>query len=163
MEGLGLGFMANHFDVVPVRTDDESSIVVRVVLRAQTRRTVVFAPSLKSRAMEVFDLLAILGYERQVEMCCLLFDPADAQRRLAAWAAELDAERTLRDNSYTERLECFEEERLALCVVADPEYDVIKHGSLDLWFRARPNDQVERRAATTPAEKKTLIGASART
>jgi hypothetical protein len=26
MEGLGLGFVANHFDVVPVRTNDESCI-----------------------------------------------------------------------------------------------------------------------------------------
>ena len=44
--GLGLGFVANHFDVVPVRTDDESCIVVRVVFRAQTRRTIVFATRL---------------------------------------------------------------------------------------------------------------------
>ena len=42
MEGLSLGFVANHFDVVPVRTNDESCIVVRVVVRAQTRRTIVF-------------------------------------------------------------------------------------------------------------------------
>ena len=34
MEGLGIGFVANHFDVVPVRTNDESCIVVRVVVRA---------------------------------------------------------------------------------------------------------------------------------
>jgi hypothetical protein len=32
MKGLGLGFVANHFDVVPVRTNDESCIVVRVVV-----------------------------------------------------------------------------------------------------------------------------------
>src|SRR5438093_12882213 len=66
MEGLGLGFVANHFDVVPVRTNDESCIVVRVVFRAQTRRTIVFATRLQSRAIESFDLLAILGRERQV-------------------------------------------------------------------------------------------------
>ena len=45
-EGLGFGFVANHFDVVPVWTNDESCIVVRVVLRAQTRRTIVFATCL---------------------------------------------------------------------------------------------------------------------
>src|SRR5436190_19069782 len=27
--GLGLGLVANHFDVVPVRTNDESCVVVR--------------------------------------------------------------------------------------------------------------------------------------
>ena len=43
MAGLGLGLVANHFDVVPVRTNDKSRIVVRVVLPAQTRRTIVFA------------------------------------------------------------------------------------------------------------------------
>ncbi len=63
MEGLGLGFVANHFDVVSVRTNDESCIVVRVVVRAQTRRTIVFATRLQSRAIESFDLLAILASE----------------------------------------------------------------------------------------------------
>ena len=64
IEGLGLGFVANRFDVVPVRADDESCIVVCVVVRAQTRRTIVFTARLQSRAIEIFDLLAILGYER---------------------------------------------------------------------------------------------------
>ena len=79
MEGLGLGFVANHFDVVPVRTNDESCIVVRMVVRAQTRRTIVFATRLQSRAIESFDLLAILGRERQVKMRRLLLGLADAQ------------------------------------------------------------------------------------
>ena len=65
IEGLGLGFVANHFDVVPVRTNDESCIVIRVIVRAQTRRTIVFATRLQSRAIESFDLLAIFGDERK--------------------------------------------------------------------------------------------------
>jgi len=52
MEGLGFGFVANHFDIVPVRTNDESCIAVRVVVRAQARRTIVFATRLQSRAIE---------------------------------------------------------------------------------------------------------------
>jgi len=32
MEESGLGFVANHFDVVSVRTDDERCIVVRLSL-----------------------------------------------------------------------------------------------------------------------------------
>jgi hypothetical protein len=91
-DGLGLGFMANHFDVVPVRTNDEGGIVVRVVLRAQTRRTIAFTPRLKSCAVEVFDLSAILGRESLVETRRLLLDSTDAQRRFAAWATKLDAE-----------------------------------------------------------------------
>ncbi len=75
----GLGFVANHFDVVPVRTNDESCIVVRVVARAQTRRTIVFATRLQSRALETFHLLAILGRERQVKMRRLLLGLVQAQ------------------------------------------------------------------------------------
>src|SRR6185312_3173983 len=82
VEGSGPGFVANHFDVVPVRTNDESCIVVRVVVRAQTRRTIVFAPRLQSRAIESFDLLAILGRERQVKMRRLLLGLVQTQRSL---------------------------------------------------------------------------------
>src|SRR5262249_37181783 len=76
---LGLGFVANHFDVVPVWTNDESCIVARVVLRAQTSRTIVFATRLQSSAIESFDLLAILGRERQVKMRRLLLGLVQAQ------------------------------------------------------------------------------------
>ena len=79
IDWLGLGFVANHFDVVPVRTDDESCIVVRVVVRAQTRCTVVFATRFHRRAIESFDLLAILGRERQVKMRWLLLGLVQAQ------------------------------------------------------------------------------------
>lgn len=72
MAGSGLGFVANHFDVVPVRTNDECRIVVRVVVGAQARSTIVFATRLESRAVEGFDLLAIVGRERQVKMRWLL-------------------------------------------------------------------------------------------
>ena len=79
IDWLGLGFVANHFDVVPVRTNDESCIVVRVVVRAQTRRAIVFATRLQSRAIEGFDLLAILGLEREVKMRRLLVGLVQAQ------------------------------------------------------------------------------------
>jgi hypothetical protein len=79
MEGLSLGCVANHLDVVPVRTKDESCIVVRVVTRAQTRRTIVVAARLQSRAIESFDLLAILGRECQVKVRRLLLGLVQAQ------------------------------------------------------------------------------------
>jgi hypothetical protein len=83
--------VANHFGVVPVRTDDESCIVVRVVVRAQTRRTIVFATRLQSRAIESFDLLAILGRERQVKMRQLLLSLVEA----AALTASVQADNML--------------------------------------------------------------------
>src|SRR5215471_3169082 len=126
MEGLGLGFVANHFDVVPVRTNDESCVVVRVVVRAQTRRTIVFATRLQSRAIESFDLLAIRGHERQVKMRWLLLGLVQAQRSLTLRVTKLDTVRgPLRDNSYPQRLEGLEEKRSTRCIVADSEFDVI--------------------------------------
>ena len=71
--------MANHFDVVPVRTNDESCVVVCVVVLAQTGRTIVLATRLQSRAIESLDLLAILGRERQVKMRRLLLGLVQAQ------------------------------------------------------------------------------------
>jgi len=50
-----------------------------MVMRAQTRRTIVFSTRLQSRAIESFDLLAILGRERQVKMRRLLLGLADAR------------------------------------------------------------------------------------
>ena len=79
MEGLGVGFVADHFDVVPVWTNDESRIVVRVVLRAQTRCTIVSAARRQGCAMEGFDLLPVLGCECQMQMRRLLFGLAQAQ------------------------------------------------------------------------------------
>jgi hypothetical protein len=79
IEDSSLGFVTDHFDVVSVRTNDESCIVVRVVVRVQTRRTIVFATRLQSRAIESFDLLAILGRERQVKMRRLLLGLVQAQ------------------------------------------------------------------------------------
>ena len=71
--------MANHFDVVPVRTNDESCIVVRVVVRAHAGRTIVLATRFQSRALEVLDLPAILRHERQVKMRGLLHSLVQAQ------------------------------------------------------------------------------------
>ncbi len=72
MEALGLRCVAHHFDVVPVRTNYKRCIVIRVILRAQSRRTIVLTTGLQSQAIESFDLLAILGREGQVKMGRLL-------------------------------------------------------------------------------------------
>ena len=75
----GLGLMANHFDVVPVRTNDESCIVVRVVARTQTRRAIVFATGLQCRTIESVDLPARRRRERQVKMRRFLFGLKETQ------------------------------------------------------------------------------------
>ena len=139
MEGLSLGCVANHFDVVPVRTNDESCIVVRVVVWTQTRRTIVFATRLQSGAIESFDLLATLGPERQVKMRRLLLGLVQAQRSLTLWA-KLVRRRPLLDNSYAEWFECLEEERFARCIVADSEFNGSNMSSPEVCGPARGLD-----------------------
>ena len=73
------GLVANRFDVVPVRPDDESRMVICVVILAQTKRTIVFATHLQCRAIETVDLLATLGRECQVEMRGLVLGLACAE------------------------------------------------------------------------------------
>src|ERR1043165_3396984 len=127
--GSGLGFVANHFDVVPVRTDDERCVVLPLVLRAQARCTIVFATRLERCTIERFDLLAILGLERNVEMRRLLFGLEQAQGSVGPWRRQLDTvgRGPLSEHNDAERFECLEEERLASCVVADSKFDVVKH------------------------------------
>jgi hypothetical protein len=78
--------------------------------------------------MECLDLLAILGRERQVKMRRLCVGLVQAQRR-PDLAAELDTvrRRALSEDRDAEWCECLEEERFARRVVADSEFDVIKH------------------------------------
>ena len=119
--------MADHLNVVPIRPNDESRVVVLVVLRAKTWRTVVFCSRVKRGFVEVFYLSPILSLKGQMQMRGLLFDTADAQRRVAIAATKLDAERSFRNNRHAKRLKCFEKERFAHSVVAYPKYDVVKH------------------------------------
>lgn len=121
--------MANSLNVVPVRTNDESCIVVRMVDGTKTRCAVVLSARHKRRAIEGLDLLAIARAECEVKMRrCFFGFEANAQGRLTVWAAKFDAERPLGDNGYAERFERLDEERFTRRIVADSEYDVVKHG-----------------------------------
>ena len=79
----GFRFMANHFNVVPIRTNDESRVVFAAVVRSQSGRAVVLATCIQRRTMEGIDLLAMLGHERQMKMRWLFFGLQQAQGRLA--------------------------------------------------------------------------------
>ena len=41
--GLSRCFVTNDFDVVAVRIEDEGAVVVRMIMRPQTRRAVIFS------------------------------------------------------------------------------------------------------------------------
>src|SRR5690606_36907964 len=118
----------NRFDVVPVRTDDESGKVVCVVLRTQTRRTIVFTAGRQSRAVESLNLPPILGRKRQMKRRGLLAGLVQAQRS-RTFSNKLDAvaRRPLRTNGHSERRERLTKERLARRIVADSKFDVVKH------------------------------------
>src|SRR5262245_7983225 len=104
-EGSSRGFLTHHFDVVAVRTNDEGRIVVRVIVRAKTRRTIVFPTRFQSRAIESLDLRAILGRERQVKRRRLHVGLVQTQGSLTTLRAKLDTvrRRPLRDYSDAER------------------------------------------------------------
>src|SRR6185437_11069950 len=137
-----LGLVADDFDVVSVRPDDESRVISPAVVRAQAGRTVVRGARFQRRAMECLDLLAIFGDERQVKMRRFLRRLEQAQRRFSV-RAEFDPERPLRDDGHADRLECLEEEGLARSVVADSKYDVVKHG-FSLWAGSYPQRSSKR-------------------
>src|SRR4051812_5831829 len=125
----GLRFVANHLDVVPVQANDERRIVVRVVVGAQAGRTVVLATRLKRGAMESIHLAAITGHKSQVKVRRFLVCLEQAERHLSSRRAELDAVvgRPLGGDSYAQRLQRLQEERLARRVVAHSEFDVVEH------------------------------------
>lgn len=121
--------MAHHFDVVPVGANDERRVVVRVVVRTQARRAVVCAARLQRRAMEGINLLAPLGHKCQVKVRRFLIGLEQAQRCLAL-RAEFNAIRRhpFRRHRHAQWFECLEKERFARGIIADAEFDVVKHG-----------------------------------
>ena len=55
-EGISsCGFVADSFDIVSVRADDEGAIVVGVVLRTQARRAIVFPTCFERSTVERID------------------------------------------------------------------------------------------------------------
>src|SRR6185437_11246417 len=122
-----LGFVADHFNVVPVRPDDKRRVVSPAVVRAQARRPVVHAARFQRCAMECLDLATVFGPERQVQVRGLLVSRKETQRSLAI-RAELDSERSFRYHLHADRFERLQEECFARGVVADSEYNVVEHG-----------------------------------
>jgi hypothetical protein len=78
-ESSFFALVADHFDVVPVWTDDERCEVFAGVVGAQAGAAIVLPPRLQSRPMKSFDLLAILSHERQMKMGRLPIGLEDAQ------------------------------------------------------------------------------------
>jgi len=71
--------MADGFDIVTIRVDDERGVVAPTVLGAQPGCTVVFGTGLQGSTIELVDLVPTLGHERNVEMSGSLAGLVQAQ------------------------------------------------------------------------------------
>ncbi len=130
-EGLGLGLVEDCFNVVTVRVNDEGGVVATVVLRPQTRRTVVPAPGGQGCTVERLDFLPTACREGQVKMGWELRRLVQAQRRSAS-AHDLHAVgRVVNDLVNAERLKRRQVEGSACGVVCDAELYVVEHAGQD--------------------------------
>ena len=59
MEGSSLGLMADSFDDVSVRANDERPIVVGVIVRPEARGAIVVSACLDSSPVELIHLFSI--------------------------------------------------------------------------------------------------------
>ncbi|OGP00075.1 MAG: hypothetical protein A2Z93_00760 [Curvibacter sp. GWA2_64_110] len=121
--------MTDCFDVVTVRSNDEGAIVIGMVMRTKTRCTVVFAAGLQCCAIEVPDLLAILGRERDVQRRRFFGSLEQPKRRLAL-RPHAETVFAFHDDPYPERLERLQKERLACGVVGNAKSKMVEHGNL---------------------------------
>jgi hypothetical protein len=65
--GLGLWPVTHGFNIMTIRTNDKGTVVVRVVVRPQTRRPVVLAAGGEGAMIEVIDLTPSLRGKREME------------------------------------------------------------------------------------------------
>src|SRR5687767_4016517 len=82
----GLGRVAHGLDVVPVGTDDESAVVVGVVVFAQSRRAVVLAARSQRCIVEPAYLLTVLGRKREMDGTRAAAERTDPELRSAGTA-----------------------------------------------------------------------------
>ena len=78
--------MANRFDIVSVWTNDESGVVIRMIVRAQTGGTVVSSAGFECSVIEGVHLPPISGRECQMQWRRFFVALEQAQRSLASRA-----------------------------------------------------------------------------
>ena len=128
--------MTHRLDVVPVGVEHEGAVVVRVVVRAQTRRTVVLAARRKRGLVERIDGRAVLRGDCDVHGFVQAAFAADPEVRLAA-GAEAEAAGLgvvlvllhFHDQHVAERRQRLLVKCLGTCVVRYREADVVDHVS----------------------------------
>src|SRR5205814_5348696 len=141
--GRSLRVVTHRLDVVTVRVEHEGAVVVRVVLRPQTRRTVVLAACCNGRLVEGVYRGARRDAKRDMDRRAdrsALADPEVGPVRMAEAGAFLpDAVRggQLHQARMAGGCECLQIESLALGVVAHDEAQVIDHWNSLRYLRWR--------------------------
>jgi hypothetical protein len=124
--------MANSLDIVPVGIEDVRAVVVLVVLGAKARFAVVDAAGGEGGAVEVVDLLAVLGAKGDVDPW--LGGRADAdveigfeRVRPAEGKATAEFDGSVRELLVAERSESLVVEVAALREITDVNGEVVDH------------------------------------
>jgi hypothetical protein len=93
MKGLGLGRVADSFNVVTIGSNDKCGVVARMVVRAQTRRAVVLGSGEKGGLVERVHLGAIPSRKGQMQGagCCAGWCEKEARLAIRAEAGALRA------------------------------------------------------------------------
>src|SRR5262249_22662683 len=126
--------MANGLDVVAVGVEPKGTVIIGVIVRPQSRRTVVFAASLERRCVEGVNGIAILGHEGEVHTSLDGFTAADPELRpsLGAKARVACATRLLGGDLHHEviaqRRQSHEIEGFRALVVGYWNANVVEHG-----------------------------------
>jgi hypothetical protein len=120
--------MADRFDVVAVRIEDEGPIVARMILRAKPRTAVVAPTRRDGRLMEGINGETVIGSKRDVEGLARLA-LADPEVRLSPPSETRCRDAGLHDQLVTQRGKDFSVEALALLEIRDGNTNVIEHYS----------------------------------
>ena len=108
---LDLRPVTHGFNIVTIRTDDKGAVVVRVVMRPQTRTPVVLAAGSDGAAIEVVDLTPSLCGKRKVQRSTFHRAGAEPERRFMV-SPQPYGVRNLHYDSDAERGKRLEEECL---------------------------------------------------
>jgi hypothetical protein len=118
--------VAHGFNIVTVWTNDKGAVVVRMVLRPQTRRPVVLAAGGDGTAIEVVDLTPGLCGKREVQGSALHRAGPEPERRFVV-SSQPYGVGNLHYNGDAERGERFDEECLARFEITGADSNVIEH------------------------------------
>jgi len=121
----GLWSVTYGFDVVTIGTNDKRSIVVRVINHADAWRPIVLSSCPQGGLVERPHLRTVLGGKRDVHR--LLRTITGTEPELWSFlAAESRPSPDFHDERDAQWLQRCGEERLACCIVADGEADVVQ-------------------------------------